>query len=109
MSTSIVDQLVVNIKRINDLGVRKLLVTAIEPMGCLPAVTSIFSSYQNCSESMNAGSRFHNQILHQKVEDLKNQTTTRSTFVILDLYNAFLSAIQQQKHLQQGTSVIFFY
>ncbi|XP_062000426.1 GDSL esterase/lipase At5g03610-like isoform X1 [Rosa rugosa] len=102
VSTSIVNQLVVNIKRINDLGVRKLLVTAIEPMGCLPAATSIFSSYQNCSESMNAGSRFHNQILHQKVEDLKKQTTTRSTFVILDLYNAFLSAIQQQKHLQQA-------
>ncbi|KAL6129377.1 hypothetical protein ACLB2K_072728 [Fragaria x ananassa] len=105
VSTSIVNQLVVNIKCINDLGVKKILVTAIEPMGCLPAVTSIFYSYQNCSETKNAGSRFHNQILHQKVEELKkNQTTKASTIVILDLYNAFLSAIQQQKHPEQGNS-----
>ncbi|KAK9911997.1 hypothetical protein M0R45_035873 [Rubus argutus] len=103
VTTSIVNQLVVNIKRINDLGVRKIGVTAIEPMGCLPGVTSIFTSYQNCSESLNSASRFHNQILHQKVEELKNVTTTKSTFVILDLYNAFLSAIQQQK-LHQGNS-----
>lgn len=52
---------------------------------------------------MNAGSRFHNQILYKKVEELKkNQTTKASTIVILDLYYAFLSAIQQQKHLEQG-------
>ncbi|XP_050384836.1 GDSL esterase/lipase At5g03610-like isoform X2 [Argentina anserina] len=104
VSISIVNQLVVNIKRINDLGVPRILVTSIAPMGCLPAVTSILSSYQNCSESLNAASRFHNQILHQKVEELKNHTTRRSTIVILDLYNGFLSAIQQHHDLQQGNS-----
>lgn len=95
---SIIKQLAVDLERIHGLGVRKIAVTAIGPLGCLPRMTS-FLSYQNCSEVANLVSIFHNQILRQKVEEL-NKETKKSSFVILDLYNASLSAIMLPKHSQ---------
>ncbi|KAL6289309.1 hypothetical protein ACE6H2_006819 [Prunus campanulata] len=100
---SIIKQLAVDLERIHGLGVRKIAVTAIGPLGCLPRMTS-FLSYQNCSEVANLVSIFHNQILRQKVEEL-NKETKKSSFVILDLYNASLSAIMLPKH-HQGYSTL---
>ncbi|XP_020412859.1 GDSL esterase/lipase At5g03610 [Prunus persica] len=98
VTKSIIKQLAVDLERIHGLRVRKIAVTAIGPLGCLPRMTS-FLSYQNCSEVANLVSIFHNQILRQKVEEL-NKETKKSSFVILDLYNASLSAIMLPKHYQ---------
>ncbi|XP_016649694.1 PREDICTED: GDSL esterase/lipase At5g03610-like [Prunus mume] len=95
---SIIKQLTVDLKRIHDLGVQKIAVTTIEPLGCLPSITS-FLSYQNCNEFANMASMFHNQILLQKLEEL-NKETKNSAFVDLDLYNAFISAVKPPKHHQ---------
>ncbi|XP_008232020.2 PREDICTED: GDSL esterase/lipase At5g03610-like [Prunus mume] len=70
----------------------------IEPLGCLPSITS-FLSYQNCNEFANMASMFHNEILLQKLEEL-NKETKNSAFVDLDLYNAFISAVKPPKHHQ---------
>ncbi|KAL6289317.1 hypothetical protein ACE6H2_006827 [Prunus campanulata] len=91
-------KLTVDLKRIHDLGVQKIAVTTIEPLGCLPSITS-FLSYQNCNEFANMASMFHNQILLQKLEEL-NKETKNSAFVDLDLYNAFMSAMKPPKHHQ---------
>lgn len=101
---SIIKQLTVDLKRIHDLGVQKIAVTTIEPLGCLPSITS-FLSYQNCNEVANMASMFHNEILLQKLEEL-NKETKNSAFVDLDLYNAFISAVKPPKH-HQGNKSLF--
>lgn len=98
---SIIKQLTVDLKRIHDLGVQKIAVATIEPLGCLPGITS-FLSYQNCNEFANMASMYHNQILLQKLEEL-NKETQISAFVDLDLYNAFMSAVKPPK-LHQGNN-----
>ncbi|XP_010271722.1 PREDICTED: GDSL esterase/lipase At5g03610-like [Nelumbo nucifera] len=94
-TASIINQLAINMKRIHDMGVKKVAVTAVEPFGCLPA-NSVLSSYQQCNETNNKISIFHNLLLQQAVEKLNNETN-ESTFIILDLYNAFISTFERQK------------
>ncbi|XP_020412127.1 GDSL esterase/lipase At5g03610 [Prunus persica] len=98
----IIKQLTVDLKRIHDLGVQKIAVTTIEPLGCLPSITSSLS-YQNCNEFANMASMYHNQILLQKLEEL-NKETKNSAFIDLELYNAFMSAVKPPKHHQGNTT-----
>ncbi|PRQ43852.1 putative SGNH hydrolase-type esterase domain-containing protein [Rosa chinensis] len=93
-STSIVNEVTTSLKRIHDLGVKKILVTALEPMGCRPTGTAVFS-YKKCNETRNSLSRSHNLLLQEAVAKLNNQTK-RSSFVILDLYTSFMSAFKNK-------------
>ncbi|RAL51169.1 hypothetical protein DM860_005525 [Cuscuta australis] len=83
-------QLSENLKRIHEMGIPKVAVTAMEPMGCLPGPAS--SSSSNCNKIGNRITRFHNQLLRQRVDQLNHHYSSRP-FVILDLYAAFTSAL----------------
>lgn len=89
--TTLINQLSLDLKRINDLGVRKIAVTGIEPLGCLPSIAAT-SSYQKCNDTANEASVFHNLLLEEAVANLNKVNTT--TIVILDLYQAFMSILQ---------------
>ncbi|KAL5710673.1 hypothetical protein ACHQM5_021209 [Ranunculus cassubicifolius] len=91
---SVVSQLTVNLRRIHSLGMRKVTVTALPPIGCLPAVT-IALSHRTCNQDIEPLVNFHNQLLQEVVATLNN-STKESTFVILDLNNAFKSAFKSQ-------------
>lgn len=97
VTKSILSQLELNLRRIHGLGVQKIGITAMEPIGCLPKMT-IASSYENCSESANSLSIFHNQMLHQIIEKLNNQTGRQPIFFIIDLYSAFMTALNMQQN-----------
>ncbi|XP_021836062.1 GDSL esterase/lipase At5g03610 isoform X2 [Spinacia oleracea] len=99
----VVNELVVDIKRIYKLGVKKISVTALQPLGCLPRST-IQNSFQRCNDTFNQAVIFHNTLLQQAVTNLNNNHTHGSPIVIIDLYNAFLSVIQQNATNQQGSS-----
>ncbi|KAF2318329.1 hypothetical protein GH714_005284 [Hevea brasiliensis] len=96
LATSIIKQLSLNLKRIHGLGVQKIAVTALQPIGCLPELAAT-SSYKNCSENWNSASKFHNQMLEKAVQKLNNETQTH-VFEILDLYGAFVSAFNKAHH-----------
>ncbi|XP_058205638.1 GDSL esterase/lipase At5g03610-like [Rhododendron vialii] len=49
---SVVKQIAVNLKRIHDMGVGKVAVGALQPLGCLPGVT-ILNNFQQCNETSN--------------------------------------------------------
>ncbi|KAL5807568.1 hypothetical protein ACOSQ4_030301 [Xanthoceras sorbifolium] len=83
----VVNQLTLNLKRIHGLGVRKVAVTLMQPIGCLPKSSAAYS-YQKCNETENSYVKFHNHLLRQAVAELNNQTMD-SPFVILDLNRAF--------------------
>ncbi|KAF8395376.1 hypothetical protein HHK36_019322 [Tetracentron sinense] len=91
---SVVNQLALNLKRIHGLGIQKVVVNALEPLGCLPRRTAS-SSYQQCNETDNTSVNFHNKLLQQAVEKLNNESKN-STFVILDVNGAFLSVLKGQ-------------
>ena len=97
---SMIKQLGLNLQRIQGLGVRKIAVMNIQPLGCLPSET-ISYLYKNCSTSGNSVSLFHNQVLEKTVEKLNNKSK-ESVFVILNMYKAFLSALKKQAS-QPGT------
>uniref|UniRef100_A0A7N2R833 GDSL esterase/lipase n=1 Tax=Quercus lobata TaxID=97700 RepID=A0A7N2R833_QUELO len=92
--TSVVKQLKVNLKRIHGLGVKKIAVTTLQPLGCLPRST-IKSSFQQCNGTENSLVSFHNLLLQQAVAKLNNETKV-STFVILNLYDSFMSVLKNK-------------
>ncbi|OVA03591.1 Lipase [Macleaya cordata] len=92
--TTVVNQMSLNLKQIHGLGVKKIAVTALEPLGCLPDATAM-SSYQKCNGTVNQAVGFHNLLLQQMVQKLNNETKG-SPFVILDFYSAFMSVFKKQ-------------
>lgn len=94
---SVVDQIIGNVKRINSLGVKKVVVTGLGPVGCLPQLTAP-SSFTQCNARINSFLGFHNLLLKQAVAKLNNQgNKDDSTFSILDIYGAFMPIILQSK------------
>ena len=90
----VVDQTEVNLRRIHALGVKKIAVPLLQPLGCLPGIT-VASSFQRCNESQNALVKLHNSLLQQAVAKLNNETK-QSTFITIDLYNAFLTVFKNK-------------
>ncbi|KAA8516700.1 hypothetical protein F0562_016794 [Nyssa sinensis] len=94
--TLVVNQLALNLKRIHGLGVRKVAVTALEPLGCLPRST-VKSSFQQCNGTENTAVSLHNLLLQQAVAKLNSNATKDSAFIILDLYSSFISVLQNKE------------
>lgn len=90
---TVIHQLVLDLKLIHKLGVAKVVVTSMEPLGCLPA-TTFLSGYKNCSKSLNDDTAFHNHLLQRSLDKLNNQFS-KPVFFMLDLYGAFLSVLQR--------------
>ena len=97
----VISQLVTNVKRIRELGVRKIGITAMEPLGCLPQFT-VSTSYQKCSDTENSIAEYHNQVLLESVRKLNNESDDKSLFVVLDLYKAFSTALNLRQNLSTG-------
>lgn len=74
-----------NLKRLYDLGVKKVAVTTLPPMGCSSALTSPL--HKTCNEFVNAQASVHNLLLQKAVAKLNKET--QDSFIILDLYASF--------------------
>ncbi|PIN05404.1 Carboxylesterase [Handroanthus impetiginosus] len=94
----VINQLAVNLKRIHGLGATKVIVTSLEPLGCLPRMT-LLSSFQQCNTTQNLAVSYHNLLLQQTVDRLNNETKS-STFFILDLYTSFTTLLDQKGNYQ---------
>ncbi|KAA0043893.1 GDSL esterase/lipase [Cucumis melo var. makuwa] len=104
--TKVVNQLEVNLRRIHGLGVPKIVVTALEPLGCLPS-TTVASSFQQCNSTQNQLVNFHNLLLQQSVAKLNSEVKdpSASTFILLDLYSSFMAALNNKVD-QLGDSLV---
>uniref|UniRef100_A0A6N2M164 GDSL esterase/lipase n=1 Tax=Salix viminalis TaxID=40686 RepID=A0A6N2M164_SALVM len=100
-TTSLISQLSASLKRIHGFGVRKIAVTTLQPLGCLP-ISTAFSSYENCSESWNAASRFHNQKLQQEIQRM-NKESRDNIYETLDLYTAFMSKLSPAGNMKPSS------
>ena len=89
-----VNQITTNLMRIHGLGVKKIAVTGIGPLGCLPLVTAP-SSFRQCNDTFNTLITLHDTLLNQAVAKLNQEAKDHSTFVVLDLYDTFMSILNQ--------------
>ncbi|KAL8039695.1 hypothetical protein ABFX02_10G052700 [Erythranthe guttata] len=92
----VINQLSTNLKRIQKMGATKVIVTALEPLGCLPRTTES-SSFKKCNATQNSDVNFHNLLLRQTVAKLNNETNN-PTFFILDLYKSFTTVLQRKNN-----------
>ncbi|MFS7889761.1 putative carboxylesterase [Helianthus anomalus] len=92
--TSVVNQMAIDLKRVHDTGIRRVLVTTLQPVGCLPRQT-VYSSYKQCNETENMASEYHNQLLQEVVATLNNNTK-ESSFIILDTFSAFKTVLDSK-------------
>ncbi|CAA7034018.1 unnamed protein product [Microthlaspi erraticum] len=90
----VVDQTEVNLRRIHALGVKKIVVPTLQPLGCLPLYT-LSASFQGCNDTFNTLVSYHNSLLLQVVAKLNNETN-HSTFIVFDFYNAFLTVFKNK-------------
>lgn len=94
--TQVVNQLALNLKRIEAMGARRIAVTGLQPLGCLPRATAV-SAFQQCNNTENAAVNFHNLLLQQAVAKLNNESNSRKpVFTILDLYTSFTTALKNK-------------
>ncbi|TKY51679.1 GDSL esterase/lipase [Spatholobus suberectus] len=102
---SLVKQISINLKRIHSLGINKIAIGLLQPIGCLP-VLNVISFLMNCIGFLNSVSKDHNKMLLQAVQEL-NKEIGKSVFITLDLYNSFLSAIATiQKRCAENSTLM---
>ncbi|CAJ1969045.1 unnamed protein product [Sphenostylis stenocarpa] len=89
---SMVNQTAINMHRIQSLGVGKVAVGGIHPLGCLPPVTGLYS-YKECNKTLNDLIVRHNNALNEAVTKLNQQAKDHSTFFVFDLYGSFMSVL----------------
>uniref|UniRef100_A0A7N0UYY6 GDSL esterase/lipase n=1 Tax=Kalanchoe fedtschenkoi TaxID=63787 RepID=A0A7N0UYY6_KALFE len=100
---TVVNQLVANIQRVQSMGLKKVVVSSLQPLGCLPRIT-VETSYQSCNAAQNAAVQLHNLLLEQAVAKLNNNGTGKGStpYVVLDLYSSFMSVLQNNSTQQES-------
>ncbi|KAK4478597.1 hypothetical protein RD792_014085 [Penstemon davidsonii] len=96
----VVNQLAANLKRIKEMGACKIVVTALQPLGCLPQMTQL-SSFKQCNATQNLVVNYHNLLLQQAVSKLNNETKhIHHSIFILDLFDSFTTVLNQKGDYQ---------
>lgn len=90
----VIDQLEMNLREIRNVGVKKVVMMTMQPLGCLPYMTRTLS-YEKCDKPLINDNIYHNTLLKKAVQRL-NRETTDSPFHILDLYSAFMSVMNKR-------------
>lgn len=78
---NVTTELAANVKRLQDIGINKILVNNLHPLGCTPWQARP-SNYTKCTDFPNMGAMIHNNQLLKKVGDMDNVK-------IVDLNTAF--------------------
>ncbi|KAI9118813.1 hypothetical protein K1719_010258 [Acacia pycnantha] len=91
-SSGLVNKLCLDLKRIQRVGVKKVAVTLMMPMGCVPQQAAN-TSYRNCAQIPNKIARNHNHRLLHCLAKLNFHSKKKPVFVTLDLYHTFISII----------------
>ncbi|CAN1780834.1 GDSL esterase/lipase At5g03610, partial [Linum perenne] len=100
----VIAQLSSNLILIHSLGVAKVAVTTLPPIGCLPAV-AVKNSFRDCSETWNSAAKFHNQLLQESVKSL-NDRTKSNAFEILDTFSAFMDELKKSNSSDSERNIL---
>lgn len=81
LSEHVTDEITFAVNRLRNLGVGKVLVNLLPPLGCIPW-QSVANDYSSCEGQGNTLSSLHNKALRRKMERLND-------VLVLDLYTVF--------------------
>lgn len=103
----VVNQLVLNLRRIQGLDATRIVVTTLQPIGCLPQMTKTLS-FRQCNTTLNMAVGYHNLLLQQAIAKLNDEyLSNNASFVILDLYTSFTTVLERKRDYQ-GTLFLTF-
>ncbi|XP_010558997.1 PREDICTED: LOW QUALITY PROTEIN: GDSL esterase/lipase At2g36325-like [Tarenaya hassleriana] len=93
----IINQMILDITTVQNLGVRKVAIAAMQPLGCLPVASTATgkSGFRWCNETYNVIAKFHNTLLSQALIKL-NQEKNDTVFIMLDIYKAFWTVLKNK-------------
>ncbi|XP_058205285.1 GDSL esterase/lipase At5g03610-like [Rhododendron vialii] len=92
----VVKQIAVNLKRIRNMGVGKVAIGALQPLGCLPGLTAQ-NSFRHCNGTYNDFVKLHNTLLRQAVAELNSESNDSGAFIVLDLYGSFNNVLNHKE------------
>ncbi|GJN01626.1 hypothetical protein PR202_ga18905 [Eleusine coracana subsp. coracana] len=95
-TSTVTDEMVRIVNQLQDLGVSKVLVNTVPPLGCTPWTTSRFSSYDYCDQRTNSISDVHNKYLTDKLGN-------KDGVLLLDV-NTIVTSLLQSSQFQDHKS-----
>ncbi|XP_024359742.1 GDSL esterase/lipase At4g01130 isoform X2 [Physcomitrium patens] len=97
---AVVDSIVAAIQRIYAFGARSIMIVNLPPMGCLPALLTLYADEDSekydtygCLDSPNKVSNSHNTLLESRVADLRHNYTN-ATFYYADYYSVYRDVLK---------------
>ncbi|KAG2574185.1 hypothetical protein PVAP13_7KG309200 [Panicum virgatum] len=95
---ALVSNLTFYLKRLNELGARKFVVSDVGPLGCIPYVRALeFMPAGECSASANRVTEGYNKKLKRMVERMNQETGPESKFVYTNTYDIVMEIIQNYR------------
>lgn len=92
----LIKQLSVVLLRLYNMGIRKVAVSSLEPLGCLPFATVDYS-YTRCNDTSNKVAVYHNLLLQKSVQRIRKKYAGLS-LVVLDQYTSFMSILSHPQN-----------
>ncbi|XP_045809099.1 GDSL esterase/lipase At5g03610-like isoform X1 [Trifolium pratense] len=89
---SVVKQTTADLIHLQSIGFKRIVVGALQPLGCLPLATAQ-TSFQSCNSTFNDLVTLHNNLLNQSVTKLNQESNDHNTFTILDLFDGFRTVL----------------
>ncbi|GAU31756.1 hypothetical protein TSUD_22020 [Trifolium subterraneum] len=89
---SVVNQTTINLIHLQSLGFKRIVVGALQPLGCLPQATAQ-TSFQSCNSTFNDLVTLHNNLLNRSVTKLNQEINDHNTFTILDIFDGFRTVL----------------
>ncbi|XP_062184939.1 GDSL esterase/lipase At5g41890 [Phragmites australis] len=91
----LVSNLTFYLKRLNDLGARKFVVSDVGPLGCIPYVRALeFMPTGECSASANRVTEGYNKKLHRMIGKMNREMGPESKFVYTHTYDIVTEIVQ---------------
>lgn len=90
-------QLKVDLKRLSHIGVPKVIVTNLHPIGCIPSYTRP-TNYTACYSNVSSAVAEHNRRVDELMQELGGGSDT--TFLSLDVNTAFLNVLHRGLQLR---------
>jgi hypothetical protein len=97
LADKLTDMIADGVKRLQDLGVSKVLVNSMPPFGCQPYRTWM-TNYARCDGQSNRMTSMHNDALRKKLGDLED-------VLVLDLESTYSHLIQSGMHARTHACV----
>ncbi|EOY23881.1 GDSL-like Lipase/Acylhydrolase superfamily protein [Theobroma cacao] len=91
---SMISNLTIQLKRLHELGARKLLVVGVGPLGCIPFVRAFnLLPSGKCSAQVNALIQGYNEKLKELLNRLNQEMGPEAIFVFANSYDIFMKII----------------